>query len=140
LTVVVLDASVVAAWYLDGQATASADLLLRQAAELEFAAPHIFSVEVLNLLLVAERRGRIRQARTEELLEGLDRLQIQVREPLEARRRQTVLALARREGLTAYDALYLDLAISDGAELASRDGALLAAAQAQSVIIRDLRR
>jgi predicted nucleic acid-binding protein len=140
LSVVVLDASVVAAWYLDGQATQSADLLLRRAAEVEFAAPHIFPIEVLNLLLVAERRARIRRARTEDLLEGLDRLQIQVREPLEARRLRDVLALARREGLTAYDALYLDLAINDGAELATRDSALLAAAQAQSVIVHDLRR
>jgi predicted nucleic acid-binding protein len=39
-----------------------------------------------------------------------------------------VLTLARAEGLTTYDAAYLELAIRKGLPLASKDRALVAAA------------
>ncbi|WP_206437042.1 hypothetical protein [Paracoccus haematequi] len=44
-----------------------------------------------------------------------------------------VLDLARRLRLTVYDALYLELALRQGASLASLDTALLAAARAEAV-------
>lgn len=139
MTTVVLDASIVAAWYLDGQATEGADALLQEAPRLQFDVPHIFPTEVVNLLLVAERRGRIAPHQSQEVLDSVAAFKIHVHEALEPGRMGTVLSLARAEMLTAYDALYLDLALREGATLASRDGALLQAAERRSTPIRDLR-
>lgn len=47
----------------------------------------------------------------------------------------SVLPLAQKHGLTAYDALYLDLAIRRSATLATHDGRLHAAAQAEGLPI-----
>lgn len=43
------------------------------------------------------------------------------------------LRLARESGLTYYDAAYLELALRRGAQLASRDRQLVAAARAHGV-------
>ena len=45
------------------------------------------------------------------------------------------LVLARQEGLTVYDASYLELALRLAAELASRDQELLAAARRRGVAV-----
>jgi len=52
---------------------------------------------------------------------------------------QRVSDLARRLGLSIYDAVYLDLAQLREAGLASRDGGLICAAGDQGVAVLDLR-
>jgi predicted nucleic acid-binding protein len=46
-----------------------------------------------------------------------------------ARAWREVIALARAEGLTAYDAAYLELAVRRGLPLSTRDNALIGAAR-----------
>jgi predicted nucleic acid-binding protein len=46
-----------------------------------------------------------------------------------------VIALARTENLTAYDAAYLELAIRRGLPLSTRDDALIAAARRVGVTV-----
>jgi predicted nucleic acid-binding protein len=139
LTGVVLDASVVAAWYLRGQATAGADQLLQEAPDFQFAVPHIFPSELVNFLLVAERDRRISSSRSREILDDLAGYDVSVREAPPLSEAGALLALARSEGLSAYDATYLDLAAREGLILASRDGALLRAAGRRGVQVRDVR-
>lgn len=139
MTSVVLDASVVAAWYLRGQATAGADLLLQEAPNLQFFVPHIFPSELVNFLLVAERDRRISATRSREVLDDLTSYDIGVRDAPSVAEAGLLLALARSEGLSAYDATYLDLAAKEGLILASRDGALLRAAGRRGVQVRDVR-
>jgi predicted nucleic acid-binding protein len=139
LTDVVLDASVVAAWYLRGQATAGADQLLREAPNLQFAVPHIFPSELANFLLVAERDRRITANRSREVLDDLAGYEVSVRDAPPIGQVGALLALARNEGLSAYDATYLDLAAREGLILASRDSALLRAASRRGVQVRDVR-
>lgn len=134
-----LDASVVAAWYLRGQATAGADALLADAANIEFVVPHIFPTEVTSLLLRAERNRRITAARSREVLDDLGGYRLRIQEAPSLGQAGLTLALARDEMLSAYDALYLDLAAREGLILATRDGALLQAAARRSVQTRDLR-
>ena len=134
-----LDASVVAAWYLRGQATAGADVMLNDAPSLEFVVPHIFPTEVVSLLLKAERNLRITALRSREVLDDLSGYSLRIQEAPTLRQVGSILSLARNEGLSAYDALYLDLAAREGLVLATRDGALIQAAARRSVPARDLR-
>jgi predicted nucleic acid-binding protein len=46
-----------------------------------------------------------------------------------------ILNLARREGITSYDAAYLDLALREGLPLATRDAALAEAARRVGVSV-----
>lgn len=139
MTTTVLDASVVAAWLVPSQGTASSEALRRQVAEVRFVAPYIFPAECRSLLLRAERRGGLSSAEVDVALDFVARLAIAVSPPLDREGHDHVLTLARQEGLSLYDALYLAAALESGARLASRDGALLAAATRRGLATIDLR-
>ncbi len=82
------------------------------------------------MLIVNERRGRLREADTAVFLRNLGRLPIVVdRAPEEA----AVLTLARRHGLTVYDASYLELAERYAAPLATLDTTLAQTAQRENI-------
>ncbi len=90
-------------------------------------------VEMANGILMAERRKRLTQALGMEVQALLPALNVATDEkPLEHSLSATA-ALARQQGLTAYDASYLELAIRRGAVLASQDKDLLKAAAACGV-------
>ena len=83
-----------------------------------------------NILLGAERRRRITQARAVEFLGILGDLDIRVDPDLPGRAFRDVLPLARERRLTTYDATYLELAMRLGLPLATKDAALARAAAA----------
>ena len=124
------DASIAAAWLLPDEEAAPADLALDRLAGETASVPSLFWHELRNLLLSAERRGRIGQHHADASMARLRRLPIRC--PGEAEDHH-VLALARRHRLTAYDASYLALAIREGCPLASLDRRLNDAAAAEGV-------
>ena len=128
--VFVADASVAAAWVLPDEEAALADLALDRLGRDTAQVPDVFWHELRNLLLSAERRGRIDRRHADVSMERLRRLPIRC--PGEAHDRH-VMALARDHGLTAYDASYLALAIREGCALASLDRRLTEAAAAEGV-------
>jgi predicted nucleic acid-binding protein len=97
-------------------------------AVLEFGAlaPMLWNWEIRNVLLVAERRGRLPSAQTKDILDDLARMPITLEPPAAD---QTDVALARRYGLSVYDAAYLELAVRSGLRLMTRDDQLARAAQ-----------
>ncbi len=126
----VLDASVTLAWALDEHKTEAAEQALRRLLDDTAVAPAIWWFEVRNVLIVAERRGRRTEARSAAFLRAMARLPIEIdRDPEEA----VVLGLARRHGLTVYDAAYLELAMRRQAPLATLDAALVRAAAVEGV-------
>ncbi len=84
------------------------------------------------MLLVAERRERITAARCTELLGFLAAIPLKT-EDEQQRIRGPVLDLARKHGLTVYDAIYLDLALHEALPLATRDKDLRKAALSAGV-------
>ncbi len=87
--------------------------------------------ELCNVLLVGERRNRIDARQIQRFLRLLRDLDIEVdRAPEEA----STFDLARRHGLTFYDAAYLDLAFRHGA-IATLDTALIKAAEAEGLTL-----
>lgn len=128
---VVIDASVVLAWYLPNeQGNAAADAVALQLARETAIAPGIFWYEVRNILLRSERQGRIDSEDTEQFLGQLRALGIEM--DLE-QNEVIVLALARRHQLTFYDAAYLETALRRRARIATLDGALASASIIESV-------
>jgi predicted nucleic acid-binding protein len=124
---VVIDASVTAAWCFHDEATEASQALRRGLVHRTVLVPLLWHVECANLLLTAERRKRITADQAAELLDLLGSLPVRT-DPETERLRGSVYRLATAHGLTVYDAVYLDLAIRRGAELATRDKALRRAA------------
>jgi predicted nucleic acid-binding protein len=125
-----LDASVAASWaFPDENDPRAKAAFVRMGSETAHV-PALWWFEIRNIVIVNERRGRITEQQTRTFLSKLARLPIlEDRTPVEAE----VLALARRHYLTVYDAAYLELAIRAGCPLATLDGALIRAAQAEAV-------
>lgn len=127
----VLDASVTLAWYLTDEAAPTADLALERLRDSGDAiAPVVWWFEIRNALLASERRGRLSEIQTAEILASLEALPVRLDAAL---RSEPVLALARAHRLTFYDAAYLELARRLDVPLATLDRALGTAARAAGV-------
>jgi len=126
----VLDASVAVAWCFEDESTPAAWALLDRLRAAPGHVPALWALEIGNILLGAERRRRITQARTVEFLGILGDLDIRVDPELPGRAFRDVLPLARERRLTTYDATYLELAMRLGLPLATKDTALTRAATA----------
>jgi len=90
--------------------------------------PGHWILEVTNGLLLAARRGRLRPDEDLEIMERLVQLGVRVDDETWDRGWRETLFLARRFGLTTYDAAYLELAARRDAPLATTDTALALAA------------
>jgi len=129
----VLDASIALAWCFADQTTAISESALDRLGHDDALVPGLWALEVANVLVLAERRGRLNPAQTARFLELLRQLPITVEEIGRDAILTTVLDLARSSELTAYDASYLALAASSGVPLATGDAALRRAALAVGV-------
>jgi predicted nucleic acid-binding protein len=124
----VADSSLTMAWYLEDEQDAYADAVLGALARVEAVVPPLWPYEVANGLLIAERRGRTTATNIQRILALLQPLPIRVDLAAHERARGEVLALARQENLTVYDAAYLELAMREGLPIATLDRALRLAA------------
>ena len=128
----VLDNSVVIAWAL-GEGHTGADAVMNLLVDGEARVPSVWPLEFANVLLVGERRKRLTEADAARVREMVLSLPIAVVPDDPARVLSTVFALARQQGLSVYDATYLDLAMRDGVPFATLDGNLRDAARRCSV-------
>ena len=131
----VLDSSVALAWVLPDEGNACADELLERLISEGALVPPIWPLEIGNVLLVALRRGRIRQEEFEAMVERLARLPIEVDIEGTDHALAGVLLLAAQLGLTTYDAAYLDLAQRRNLPLATLDKRLRTACATAKVAV-----
>jgi len=129
----VLDCSVTMAWCFEDESDSLADAVLDSFGETEVWVPSLWPIEVSNVLLVAERRGRLASTTSARFIELLDGLPILVDGGTHERAFGSVLSTGREFGLSAYDASYVDLAVRLGASLATRDKRLRKACVAHGV-------
>ncbi len=129
----VLDCSVTMAWCFEDECDAYADAVLAGLAERSALVPSIWGLEVVNVLLVAERRRRIKTSESSRFLSLLAALSIDVDPEAVDLTLAGLLARGRELRLSAYDASYLDLAVRRGVPLATRDRALRAACKKTGV-------
>jgi predicted nucleic acid-binding protein len=125
----ILDNSVVMAWCFNDETDSYADLVLENLEFSEAFVPTIWSLEVGNVLLVAEQRKRLSEADSIRFLSLLSELPIFVEQESPDRMIKEIFSLAKEYQLSTYDASYLDLAMRKGLPIATRDSALSKAAQ-----------
>ena len=123
----VLDCSVGMAWCFEDEADRYADGVLDRLVEESALVPPLWPLEIANVLVVVERRRRLRRSDSARFLELVGALPIEV--DTATPDPSHLLALAREHGLSAYDAAYLALAMREGIPLATRDRALGKAAR-----------
>lgn len=126
---IVVDASLIIAWLLREDSSAEAEDVARLIVEEGAFVPQLFSLEVANVLLQAVRRKRITSAYAEEQLRRLEDLSLFTDTETGDHAWTTTYRLALDEGLTVYDATYLELALRRDAILATLDVDLIAAAK-----------
>jgi predicted nucleic acid-binding protein len=127
---IVVDASVTLSWcFPDEQTPISLHVLDRLKAGEQAIVPAFWPVEVLNILLVGERRGRILPAQTQIFLETLRALSPVIDHVALEHVVGPVQTICRAQGLTPYDALYVELAARTGYPLATLDEAQRRAAK-----------
>lgn len=123
----VLDASMALAWVFERQnkeEAQCAEKALTAITDFEAIVPALWHIEIANALLVGERRKVISEAQVIDYLNRLSKLPILTDDVAPANRRELVMGLAREHELTAYDAIYLDLALRTNAALATFDNKL----------------
>jgi predicted nucleic acid-binding protein len=133
----VLDASVAMSWCFPDEQDPFAREVLRTLGEADAVVPAIWHLEIANALVVAERRGRVKSADTSRFLNLVQGLGVEVDAQTTARAFGETLALARRHGLSAYDAAYLELSMREGLPLATSDEALRQTARKLGVDLID---
>lgn len=124
----VLDASITMAWCFVDEATPFVKSVFRLVRDRGAVVPTIWPLEIANTLPIGERRQRITEAATTRFIQTLQALPIAVDERASSAAWEMVLALGRAQGLSAYDAAYLELAMRQGLPLATNDTRLSEAA------------
>lgn len=131
----VIDNSVVMSWCFKDESSRYADTILDSLVESTALVPSIWPLEVVNVLLVAERRNRLSEADSIRFITLLSQLPISVEQVQPESVRIEILALAREHKLSSYDASYLNLAMSKGLPIATLDKGLRSAAKKAQVPI-----
>jgi len=134
----VLDASVTMTWLLgdakpSDHAYSGAVLQALASPDASATVPVTWGLEVSNLLARSEAKGLTTEAQGEALLEMLAGIAIEPDAATFDHALSSTLQLARRYGLSAYDASYLELALRARLPLATLDGDLAQAARKAGV-------
>lgn len=125
----VLDASMTLAGLFEDEAGDVALEVLRGGIIEGAVVPALWRLEVANALRSAVKRKRCDEVFVDSALQRLTRMRIMIDPETDMHAWNATLNLSRAEGLTLYDAAYLELAIRLGATLASCDKDLVAAAR-----------
>lgn len=129
----VLDSSVTMPWFFKSDATGYADAVLEQLAEHQAVVPRLWYEEVANILLAFERQQGQASADARTFLGWLTELPIRVADDNAPRTFNRIFELARQFRISAYDGVYLELAIREGLPIATLDTKLKRAAESASV-------
>jgi predicted nucleic acid-binding protein len=124
----VVDNSVVMSWCFKDETNNYADTVLDRLTEAAAVVPSIWPLEVVNILLVAERQKRLSESDSIRFITLLSQLPIVVEHERSEMMMKELLALARANNLSSYDASYLALAMRRGFPIATLDNKLIQAA------------
>jgi predicted nucleic acid-binding protein len=128
----VLDASIVLTWcFPDEESQKAQEVAERIVGGDRVIVPAFWRHEVLNALLVGEKRKRLTPELTQSFI--LDRLPVDLDIPSSGVVFNTVQALCRKHALTAYDAAYLEITIREKNALATVDQDLRRASVSESI-------
>ncbi|KAA0446220.1 MAG: type II toxin-antitoxin system VapC family toxin [Candidatus Thioglobus sp.] len=117
----VLDCSVALAWCLADEQSDYADKVLDLLMQQQAIVPSLWHLEIANVLLMAQKRGRVTQQNSATILQTLSNANI-----ITHKRNPTIADIdfvyfAHKHQLTSYDASYLYLAKTEKIPLATLD-------------------
>jgi predicted nucleic acid-binding protein len=135
MAVLVLDSSVAGSWCFRDETTDQTAAVLDLVAADGAAVPNLWHLEIANVLLAAERRGRITSADVDIQIGVLAKLPLDLDSATAHAAAGDILALARAHRLTTYDAAYLELALRRRLPLATLDKTLRGAAGRAGVAV-----
>jgi predicted nucleic acid-binding protein len=135
MSLAVLDASVALSWCFADEASTETDQLLDRVRDDGALVPGLWFLELGNVLLQAERHGRITAADVSVRLELISAMPILVDQNTVGRAWNEVLDIARSDRLSVYDATYLELALRRGLPLFTRDKPLAGAARNRGLAV-----
>jgi predicted nucleic acid-binding protein len=121
----VIDASVVLKWYLtDEELGVKAISLLGEyvSNELDILAPSLLEYEIMNGLMIAQKRGRIKEEKILSAIEGFENLGINLRSL--SHLYPQVIHFCKTFSRSVYDASYMALALDEGISLITADEGL----------------
>jgi predicted nucleic acid-binding protein len=123
----VVDASMVVAWFVISQATTHTRKVLARAGREVLHAPTLLQIELASALVKLAHRRKIPPRAIGDILTEFEALDLVTdRTPPTAR---TIASMCRRYALSAYDAAYFELAMRLELPLAAKDGPLVEAAR-----------
>lgn len=128
----IVDASVAGAWLLPDEDHPFATELMNQLADEDAVAPELLQHEIRSILLSAEKRGRIAEDMVYTALTRFRALPLRL---ITRSEDSEVIRVARRHQLSAYDAAYLALALTESLPLATLDRKLAGATRAEGAIV-----
>lgn len=129
----VIDASAAIAWLLNENE--SAQQIGRLLSNSQLMAPWLWKLEIVNTILVYERRKLLDESQSAQMLLLVDELHIELVPEPQSRTASTLAQFARPLELSSYDATYLELAMARRLPLLTRDGNLRAAAKRSGVAL-----
>ncbi len=129
----VLDCSATMPWILANDSSGYAERVLNALAESTAYVPTIWPLEVVNVLLVFERKKRLKPNHTLLFMRSLRELPITLITTSSAQVFNRVHELGTEYALSAYDASYLEVSLRNGIPLATLDKNLRDAAVASGV-------
>jgi len=134
----VVDNSIVMTWCFKDEVSPYADAVLDSLSLAVAVVPAIWPLEVINVLLVAERRKRLHESDSVRFISLLSQLPIVVDRSWPERSMKDLLTLGRENNLSSYDAAYLELAMRQGLPMATLDQRLLEAARRVDIPVIDV--
>lgn len=126
----VVDSSIALAWCFEDEHTQSVMDLLDRVTETGAWAPSLWPLEVLNGLLMAERRNRVDRRRRRRLAGFLHRLPVTLDMETADQVWTLSVRLAEHHELTLHDAVYIELAQRRTLPLATLNADLIKAGKA----------
>jgi predicted nucleic acid-binding protein len=132
---IVLDASMAMAWLFEDEGTTATDEVLQRVVIEGGIVPSLWRLEIANAFQIAIRRGRCDEGYVDRSLEELTELAIVIDDKTDANAWGATKIIARKHGLSLYDAAYLELALRLQRPLASCDAALIRAAKATGLYV-----
>jgi len=125
----VLDCSATMAWIFPDETSTYCKKVQQLLLESQAHVPTIWPLEVANVLWAAERSKRITESQSLRFRRILEELPIHIDTETSNRVFGNILAIAREQDITVYDASYLELSMYKAMPLATLDKALKKAAK-----------
>ncbi len=129
----VLDCSITMTWCFEDEFDEYSQTVLQGLKQFKALVPPLWNLEVVNVLLMSEKRKILNTADSTRFMELLNSLPIYISDLNFSN--SEIITTARNNDLTSYDAIYLLLAMRRGNSIATKDKTLLSACVKNGVAI-----